>query len=1783
MVVPLVSSKYFGYSSISSNSAPVNWASGSPPSAPVSWANSSSTSSTNSVSSTFGSSSRGYSSTSVTSSPVSSSSGYSSGGSYSSGISSKTGSYSSPTVSSTITTTSSSTSYPLGGYSSISTTAPVSWANGSPPTDTSTAKSTSSPVSNGNSSGPTGSINSGSNSGNSRPVYYSPPRQVAHSELGQPTGPIQAPPGMQTVASGQVMSGSDVVNSVLGQYGYQLLPGQDTLINNLQPGQSVTVSASAGSAGAAFKITYLGNGQYQIQSVGTFYNPYDFYHPQTSLNVTATAPTYDIYANGSVSVSSLLVSGTVTTHGTTNINEPYYNATYNINETVPINYMYNTQTGQLTFWGSNPQGGQTLQSISLPTLTFQQYIQLVNGQMPPGIKPGWYYYPTLNEFVQVSYQTVQQPQINWNALWYGYSYQPITNNQITTNTTNQQTQILQNSFFSPQLLSDAWNGITTLGQDVYNWFTGLFSSKKPIISSNNTLNLNYQQLANEVLYGSSNTNLSSQASTTSSGNTLQLNYQKLAQEVLYPQTTTITTSTNTQTTTNSSTTQQLQILQDSLLTPQLATEVLYGSSTSSTNYQIPTISSNSVTGISGSLYYQQLAQQINNNPYYPYNTSTVKIRNLVTNTMPTITDTTATYTQMNAMNTINQIKNVESGIRTYNIFADVSSLLGAKTMAQYYQTLAQQTQIYGSPSFYQADQLGQTERLIAATIAASMPLTIAGIGLDIAGVGAEVGAEEIGASILPRVTLSTALTRIGINAAINAGESVASGEIMSYALTGKPLSAQQALQLAIEGAITGGTAGVFSLFENSANIALASFGTQFTPLNFAKNLGLNIGGSLLIGNIYSYATTGEPLSLQQDIYSIEEAGPATLAYSSIAGILESPNIANSFLKLVTSPNSNKYWPITARVLYDTGTNALAMFGSSLTAQGFGNIIGAQQGINLEEAAEAALFAGGLTFGFEGFSAFRNPGEFVKSFGYYPIRESTIDTDTLRIIRKGQYKIGITGRGIVPEARPIIGNRIITEKDFANVKPIKYEFDIGGNIKVEKANGIVRIPLDKSGTIQFEKSLNEPGETYYSYKGIITTSTEKGSLFSNIEGIFKAQGISNIENTEDYMNLVNAEQEELEKTYSQFKELRNVPKKGIILSRNFLDNRLIPFVQNVNAGQDVLTASINTAEDIAGSRFVSLVTSSNYLANEGFISPNDIDRLLGTASKQYNYLISDLENIKQEAYNEISNNALSPETTRATNLKGIDNVIIPEDLKMKMGELPNPNFINRVNRVIYYINAENGEALPNTQYVTIPNVENPYGIESFGFSSPLYREINVNSNIQPITNRDLLILARLNNADFVRSVSNILDLMRNGAISPDEAQILLENEVRQYYNRVNYIKSLNQKIPSNVKPEDSIWQYLYGARPRNLDLYSNNLNLYNDFNKVYLIEDISKVKTSLGETYRTMGEGIIANSDSSGMGTIYQVMRNNNGKTWLSIQQSTTIPTSKDEYLTFSYQESIDPDTLMLKLFGKEIKGEPLNEKELQVISKYLGQLKVIGPPKGIIRPYTNYSFSIVGINQNAINVNNNYNIGMNRVPNVNRNQLETNIIQNQYTEHPELNEYNIQNELNIYRQKALENLRQDYLSSISTMYPLQNQYSRDTLYGLKNIVGLQNIEGQSIRGREKQVERLRARQKEMERQKFVNIEKTIVPQILIEEGLAVGLLLDKGITIKIRPRTPLPPPPKPKPKIPTPPTPPPKELIPFGFPEISIMGQPIRGLVPGFGRGVRSMYDIQYALSRLQW
>ena len=231
-------------------------------------------------------------------------------------------------------------------------------------------------------------------------VINSVTKQIIYQSSAYPVIIAQPPAPTQ----GDVVQPSQVISNVLQQYGYQLTQQELQEIDNLQPGQSITVNASAGSSGAQFKITYLGNNQYQIQSVNQFYNFNDFNNPWTSINETIIIPTYSInQQTGQITTTNLQISGQATTYGTTNINEPYYNATYKINETIPINYMYNTQIGQLTFWAGNIQGGATLQSINAPTLTAQQYMELANGKMPSGVQPyTWYYYPILHEFVYVA-------------------------------------------------------------------------------------------------------------------------------------------------------------------------------------------------------------------------------------------------------------------------------------------------------------------------------------------------------------------------------------------------------------------------------------------------------------------------------------------------------------------------------------------------------------------------------------------------------------------------------------------------------------------------------------------------------------------------------------------------------------------------------------------------------------------------------------------------------------------------------------------------------------------------------------------------------------------------------------------------------------------------------------------------------------------------------------------------------------------------------------------------------------------------------------------------------------------------------------------------------------------------------------------------------------------------------------------------------------------------------------------------------------------------------------
>jgi len=1623
MVVPLVSSKYFGYSSIS-KTAPVSWASSSPLSAPVSWANRSSTSTnTSSSSSTVRYSSANNSTPSASSSSVSNSSTVSSSTSTTSASSSSSIGHSSAyqgsgwfgyssmggssTSSSTNFTGNSLTSYPIGGHSSISTTPPVSQVNRSP---SSTVLSNSgsfvgSITSSGSSSSkPVSESNYILNNWNNGSLFISPPNQYKQPILSKASSQMQAWQNM-----GTIMPAHDVISSILQQYGYQLTQQELQEIDNLQARQSIIIQGAT-----PVKITYLGNNQYQIQTVG---NPFTTTGQEVGLDLTITIPTYSInQQTGQVGTGSILISGTVTNSiaitSSNGIAEifPYQTETYSVNEIIPIT---STISGnQVTFQTGNPQGNITLQSTSLPTITIQQLQELESGQIPPGLKPGVYYNPQTQQIINISYQTVQQPQVsnqysyvfynpnvpysttnpsvdqyiavntNTDTIYFlnpygkvlssisftntqalnNYLYQnygiTLTNNGPTiTASTNTQTTIPSitpsqssastTSLSIPTIISDIWNGLTTIGSDIYSWFTSL---SKP---QNNTLNLNYQQLAQEVLYSQTPTSITTSHSTTP-------------------------------------TTQQTQILQDSFFSTQILSDIWSGIIT--------------------------LGNDIS----------------------------TVLFTNPIIKNTYDIGESVFNDI--YNIGADTYRSISSINWGQVWERINQPGEIT-TPTGQKAEVIQFTMPAIGPADAAEFTSIIGdnGIITDIGG-------------FLSKLISSP---KVLINAAIGAGEYIGSGEAMSYLTTGKPLPTQQVLELAEIGAITGGIAGGFSLFSESANSILASIGKQFTSLNFAKNLGLNIGGSLISSNIYDYVTSGQLPTLKQNIQSIEEAGPATLAFSGIAGILESPNIANSFLKLVTSENSNKYWPIAARILYDMGANALAGFGSSLTAQGIGNLIGAQKGINLEEAGMSALFAAGLTGLTEGIYAFRNPGGFVKSFGYYPLKYDSLDIAPTRVDLNNMI-VQVEGEGN-EILYPRLGNRFYTEQDFGNIKPLNMPFDITGYIQAIMGG-------------ETEGEEETQGLNTIKYTGRFKITSGKNTVITTPQGFIQLTGMP-IETIDQYFANAQFLVNELASLRPEFSELANVPWQGTYLFAKTTEGNLPEVVEGLNKGQTI----------------AQIENGNTYYSGE------------------------------------------------------LETFISPSSWNKNIGPFPNPTYLD--------------------------------------WRVPL--------------------------------------------------SYLQTGEYRYFFVRPTYLLS---ETSEELEEPGAYLIYKYKV-PTGFNA--------NNPNRMVVWREQGIIPTSLGQTYKGYSYGISANYETgeeegtyvSSISTSAGILKEQgSNKYWAVASQGGTV-TMRDSLLRtpegelqniqigFGYTKGIDPNQeyqkalQMLQNAQQSIQqsGSNLEISPNQIVSILQGvaKQKMVMPVQsyGTIRPYTNYGFSIIGTNQNAINVNNNYNIGMSRIPNTvqqisqeyiqtqtnyekpifNEFNIQNNLINMQFTnERYNLDEFNIQNELSTIR----ENLNEE-ISNISgwsnqiqvpvpQTKPLKN-------YGKNLYNGIQNPESQenSIKSSIKPLNLGKNLLRENEKGKSLKRNEDSIQMLLPEFGLlAAGIYREETtkpliITItttglKTKPISP--PPTKPKPKTPTPPIPPtnpPREFPPFGFPEISIMGQSIRGLGPEFGRGVRSMFDIQYALSRI--
>jgi hypothetical protein len=490
------------------------------------------------------------------------------------------------------------------------------------------------------------------------------------------------------------------------------------------------------------------------------------------------------------------------------------------------------------------------------------------------------------------------------------------------------------------------------------------------------------------------------------------------------------------------------------------------------------------------LYYKQLTQQIHNNPYYPYNPPKSPYFNLTN--VPYIGHTTATFEQMNAINTINQIKNVERGIETYNLLSNIYSTLGLKEQAQYYQNLAQKAQIYGSPEFYQAEELGKNIRLTETAIAASIPFTIVG-GVGVSSAGAFL---RSAAPVARELAKEYAKNTAGITLA-----NLAISEAYSKVTTGKDLTPEQIKQIVGESIV---------------------FGTTFT-------------------------TIGKGLSLA------------------------SQPVLSTIIKPQTSANV----AILGKSLYDVGSGFTSTFGASLASQGFGKAMGWRKDINIDEALATASLAGGAISAIRGIQVLRaaKTGDYsVFATRIIPEKTEDIGVTPHIFIKDGQIITQVSGKAI---GHPQIGQKILTQKDISNIKPVEYTYLITERLTPTQIAQTMEGNVLRTNIIYEGEQIAQAGvkRTIGKIKG------EVESIFTPTENI----------DFEKYQSWVQANIKYLSGKYPEFNQLQNVPKESLQLLKHILEGKPIKAIKNPNVEtinvyyplSEFQTGNVNFNKNIAG--------------------------------------------------------------------------------------------------------------------------------------------------------------------------------------------------------------------------------------------------------------------------------------------------------------------------------------------------------------------------------------------------------------------------------------------------------------------------------------------------------------------------------------------------------------------------------------------------------------------------
>ena len=482
------------------------------------------------------------------------------------------------------------------------------------------------------------------------------------------------------------------------------------------------------------------------------------------------------------------------------------------------------------------------------------------------------------------------------------------------------------------------------------------------------------------------------------------------------------------------------------------------------------------------------------------------------------------------------------------------------------------------------------------------------------------------------------------------------------------------------------------------------------------NLGVNEAASRI--------TTGKDLTPEQIKKIVGESIVFSTAFTTIGkGLsLASQPVLSTIIKQETSPTK----AILAKSLYDVGSGFASGFGASLASQSFSKAMGWREDVNLNEALASGSLAGGAISAIRGFQILRaaKTGDY-SAFATRIIPEKTQDLSITPFMftKDGQIITKISGEA---EGALQIGQKILTQKDISNIKPVKYNYLITERLTPSQIIQTTEGNIQKTTIIYEGEQIAQAG-----VKNII------GKIRGELESTFIPSENANFER---YRLMTQTMLKDAMKKYPEFNQLQNVPKEGLQLFSSILEGKPIkaienPHVQTINVHfplSELQTGNVNLNKDVAGFIILRSRGSASYPRNEHYEylkegvglayylegNKNQIAQIITTKGVMRNQYGKGWFDVQQFV------STGSPE--KGFNILGYGRSVDPN-----IKELASTKLIENIQKTNNIRNIQIGDQKQALAYSTmrvVPPYYNPKAPPSFGI--PSLNIINVNQPLLP---------------------------------------------------------------------------------------------------------------------------------------------------------------------------------------------------------------------------------------------------------------------------------------------------------------------------------------------------------------------------------------------------------------------------------------------------------------------